>query len=50
MSILSEAGFAVGDSNNRGNADTDFSRGVSKLLEDDMWLTIVRAMPYSKGN
>jgi hypothetical protein len=50
MSILSQAGFAAGDCNDAGDEDTDLSGGVSKLLEDVMWLAMVHEMPNSKSN
>jgi hypothetical protein len=50
MSVSSQAGFPVGDSDDLCEAGTDFTRAPSNLLEDDMWLAIAREMPYSKSN
>jgi hypothetical protein len=51
MSVASQGVFAfVGGSDDLCEADADFSGGACNLLDDDMWLAIVREMPYSKRN
>jgi hypothetical protein len=51
IAVASQGVFAfVGDSDDLREADADFSGGARNLLENDMWLAIVREMPYSKSN
>jgi hypothetical protein len=50
MSISSQDDFAVGDCDDMCDVDTDFSRVAPDLCENDMWLSIARAIPYSKSN
>jgi hypothetical protein len=51
MSVTSQGVFAfVGATDDLREADAGFSGRACNLLEDNMWLAIVREMPYSKRN
>jgi hypothetical protein len=50
LSISSQVILLDCDIDDLGAADTDLSPSSPNLLEDNMWLEIVREMPYSKSN